>query len=128
MEVEKREIKTREDVILLVDTFYSKVKDDVLIGPIFNDVAQIDWAHHLPKMYDFWTTQLIGPATYHGRPFPPHIPLGLEKRHFMRWLSLFSATVDELFIGLGAEMAKQKARNIAAVFQYKLGIWEEQAD
>src|SRR5688500_15358355 len=96
----KREIKTREDIVLLVDTFYSKVKDDELIGPIFTDVAQIDWQHHLPKMYDFWTTQLIGPPSYEGRPFPPHMKLSLEREHFQRWLKLFSATVDELFIGM----------------------------
>lgn len=118
----KTEIKTKEDIKRLVDTFYGKVNNDELLSPVFNNEAKVDWEEHLPKMYKFWGTQLIGTADYFGRPFPPHAVLHINRQHFERWLQLFHETVDELFTGMGAEMAKQKARNIAAVFQYKLGL------
>jgi hemoglobin len=121
----KKEIKTEEDIKLLVDTFYDKVNKDPLLSPVFNEEAGVDWPEHLPKMYKFWGTQLIGTANYFGRPFPPHAVLNISAEHFQQWLKLFIATVDELFTGMSAEMAKQKARNIANVFQYKLGILKD---
>jgi hemoglobin len=121
----KREIRTEEDIKLLVDTFYGKVNQDELLSPVFNGQAKVDWEEHLPKMYKFWGTQLIGTANYFGRPFPPHAELHIGRDHFERWLQLFTETVDELFTGMSAQMARQKARNIAAVFQYKLGLIKE---
>ena len=118
----KKEIRTEDDIRLLVDSFYAKVNEDKLIGPIFNIQAAVHWDEHLPKMYAFWGTQLIGTASYNGRPFPPHMRFDLKAEHFNRWLDLFMQTVDEHFTGITAEMARQKARNIANVFQYKLGI------
>jgi hemoglobin len=122
----KKEIKTEEDVKLLVDTFYAKVNKDELLSPVFNGQAQVDWEEHLPKMYKFWGTQLIGTANYFGRPFPPHAALHIGREHFERWLQLFIETVDELFTGMSAQMARQKAKNIAAVFQYKLGLIKDE--
>jgi hemoglobin len=121
----KKEIKTEEDIKALVDSFYSKVSEDKLLGPVFNEEAGVDWDKHLPQMYKFWGTQLIGTANYSGQPFPPHMRLKITKNHFERWVELFKSTIDEHFQGLTAEMAKQKANNIANVFQWKLGIFEE---
>jgi hemoglobin len=121
----KNEIRTEEDIKKLVDTFYSKVNKDELLSPVFNDQAKVNWEEHLPKMYKFWGTQLIGTADYFGRPFPPHAELHIKVEHFQRWIKLFLETVDELFQGITAEMAKQKAKNIAVVFQYKLGLIKE---
>ena len=47
-------INNREDIELLVNKFYEKVKVDETIGYIFNEIANINWDKHLPKMYDFW--------------------------------------------------------------------------
>ena len=118
----KQEIRTGEQVKLLVDTFYGKVNADALLSPVFNTEAAVNWEEHLPKMYAFWGTQLIGSSNYTGRPFPPHMELNIGPAHFERWLMLFLQTVDELFEGEVAAIAKQKAMNIAAVFQYKLGL------
>jgi len=73
-------------------------------------------------MYKFWGTQLIGTGDYAGRPFPPHEELHINKEHFERWIALFLETVNENFIGDVAEIAKAKGRNIAAIFQHKLGL------
>ncbi|MDF2438608.1 MAG: sec-independent protein translocase TatC [Bacteroidota bacterium] len=118
----KSDISSENDIKLLVDTFYSKVNNDDLLSPIFNDKAKVDWPHHLPTMYKFWGTQLIGTMDYKGQPFPPHMKLDLAGEHFNRWLELFTATVKELFEGPTAELAIYKAQNIAQIFQYKLGI------
>jgi len=120
--MDKKEIKTEEDIKQLVDSFYSKVNKDEILSPVFNSEANIDWDEHLPKMYKFWGTQLLGTANYCGKPFPPHVALHINATHFERWLKLFQENVDEQFKGMVAEMAKQKARNIAEVFQHKLGL------
>jgi hemoglobin len=118
----RTEIKTPEDIKLLVDTFYSSVNADPLLGPVFNPDAGVDWEEHLTRMYSFWGSQLIGTGDYTGRPFPPHMKLNIGKAHFQRWVELFTAAVDEHFTGITAQMAKQKAMNIALVFQHKLGL------
>lgn len=115
-------LETREDVQLMVDTFYGKVKEDQLIGPIFNDVAKVNWEEHMPKLYNFWSDLLLGEDTYRGRPFPPHMHLNLQGVHFERWLTLFIGTVDELFVGLKAEEAKSRALRIARNFMINLSI------
>lgn len=115
-------IENREDIKVLVDGFYAKVRVDPLIGPIFNDVAQVDWAEHLPKLYDFWSDLLLGEDTYRGRPFPPHIKLNLQPGHFEQWLRLFLETVDEKFYGLTAEEAKRRALRIARNFMINLNL------
>jgi hemoglobin len=118
----KREIKTTENIKILIDKFYEKVNNDNLLSPIFNNDTKVNWEEHLPKMYKFWGTQLIGTADYTGRPFPPHMELDINKNHFNQWLTLFIETIEENFIGTEAETAKEKAKNIANVFQYKLGL------
>ena len=116
----KNDIQTTEDIKQLVDAFYEKVNADQLLAPVFNAHANVNWDAHLPKMYAFWGTQLIGTGNYSGRPFPPHMDLPIGKEHFAMWLTLFIETVDENFSGAVADIAKQKALNIAAVFQHKL--------
>ena len=88
------DIATTDDVALLVDRFYGKVRCDALLGPIFNDVAQVDWPAHMATLYSLWETMLLGTGTYRGAPFPKHAVLPVEKAHFDRWLELFLATVD----------------------------------
>jgi len=120
----KKDIENRNDVQLLIDSFYEKVKADKVIGYIFNDIAKVDWGKHLPVMYDFWEDVLFFTGTYKRNPIIPHINLhevaGLTKEHFTRWLQLFTATVDELFEGEKKELAKQRAMSIATVMQLKL--------
>lgn len=120
MKAELKEINTREEVIELVDSFYAKVNEDRMLAPIFNDFAAVDWEKHLPIMYDFWSSILLGETNYKGNPFFKHIPLPVDKQHFNRWLELFISTIEEKFIGEKAEEAKIRAKSIAAIFQHKL--------
>jgi hemoglobin len=120
------DIETSADVRLLVDRFYEKVRRDPLIGPIFDEVAKVDWPSHLATLYSFWETLLNvekkGSPTYSGAPFPKHAVLPLEKAHFDRWLQLFLETVDENFAGPKATEAKGRALSIADTFARLMGL------
>lgn len=119
MSESKTDIVDRNDVIKLVNTFYDKVKADPLIGPVF---SHVDWPHHLPKMYDFWSSMLLGEQSYRGNPMQKHFPLPIKSEHFNRWLKLFHQTVDENFAGDKAEEVKMRSNSIASVFQYRMGL------
>ena len=122
METKRKPLETRDDIRLLVDSFYSKVREDGYIGPVFTDIANVDWEEHLPKLYNFWADLLLGEDTYRGRPFPPHMKLNLQPGHFEQWLRLFVATVDEHFVGLKADEAKHRAYRIARNFMINLNL------
>ncbi|SIT94970.1 group III truncated hemoglobin [Pontibacter indicus] len=118
----KEDIKDEQDIKLLVDSFYAKVNEDDLLGPIFNGFAKVDWEHHLPIMYNFWSSVLLGTMAYKGQPFPKHMRLPIDRQHFARWVTLFCETADELFAGEKTAELKQKATSIAQVFQMKMGL------
>lgn len=120
MTEEKHDIRELEDIKVLVDSFYGKVRNDILIGPIFEEKIQDRWPQHLSKMYTFWQTVLLGEHTYYGSPFPPHAGLPVEAEHFNRWLALFSQTLEEHFSGKTADEALWRANKMAEMFQYKL--------
>ncbi len=103
----------------LVDTFYAKVRKDVLLGPIFENSIQDRWQVHLEKMYRFWQTILLHEYTYKGSPFLPHAQLPIQEEHFERWIELFNETIDENFYGSKAEEAKLRATKMAEMFQSK---------
>jgi len=115
----KHDILTRADIELLVNHFYDKVKQDTLLAPVF---AVVDWPHHLPVMYNFWSSMLLGDQTYLGNPFQKHVHLAINSAHFNRWLELFKRSVDEHFAGFKADEVKSRAQNIAGVFQHKMGL------
>ncbi|MEI6949723.1 group III truncated hemoglobin [Paraflavisolibacter sp. H34] len=118
--MQQQDILNIEDVRRLVDTFYTKVRGDEVLGPIFEERIGDRWAEHLEKMYRFWQTLLLEEHTYFGAPFPPHAQLPVDAPHFERWLQLFHASVDELFAGEKAEEAKWRGRRMAEVFEAKI--------
>ena len=119
------DITTAENVRTLVDSFYDKVSRDDLLAPVFNDVAHVDWATHLPTMYRFWESMLFGAGTYQGAPFPKHVVLPVQKVHFARWLELFVETTNAHFSGPKAEEAKGRAASIADTFAQRMGLLKD---
>jgi hemoglobin len=118
----KKDISSFDDIKLLVNKFYESVNKDDLLAWIFNDLSKVDWKTHLPVMYNFWSSILLGTKTYKGQPFDVHLYLPVEKKHFDRWVKLFEETVDEYFSGDTAKEAKLRANSIAEIFQYKIKV------
>ena len=118
-----KDITTKEDFQLLVNTFYDKVKASE-IGFFFTDLAKVNWEKHLPKMYIFWESVLFASVKFEGNPMGVHYPINemaaMEKHHFNTWLKLWKETVDLLFSGETADSAKNKAENIANLMAYKM--------
>ena len=114
-----KDILNREDIELLVNSFYDKVKQDSLLAPVF---SHVDWPNHLPIMYNFWSSMLFGDQTYNGNPFQKHIHLKIDVSHFNRWFELFKNTVEDHFVGMKADEVKSRAQSIAGVWQHKLGV------
>ena len=120
----KKDIETREDLLLLVTRFYEKLLADDSISYLFTDVAKINLEHHLPVLVDFWDSILFQSDTYHKNAMQPHINLHqkspLQLHHFETWLQYFNETIDELFEGEKAFLAKERALSIATVMRIKL--------
>jgi hemoglobin len=123
---QRHDIASRGDVAQLVDSFYGHVRRDGLLGPIFDDVARVDWDAHLPKMYDFWESVLFGAANFKGDPLAVHRALArrtpLTDAGFQRWVALFQMTVDDLFEGEVATEAKSRAARIAVTMMHHVAF------
>src|ERR687886_2876922 len=120
----RSDIETRADCERLVRAFYSRAFEDPIIGFIFVDVAKLDLDAHVPRITSFWETILLGARSYAGGAFRPHAELHarvrLREGHFTQWLNLWSRTVDELFAGERAELAKAHAQRVAQAFLQRL--------
>ncbi len=116
----KKEIQNRIDVQLLVDTFYGKIRKDKVLGPIFNGIIS-DWESHLTLLTDFWETQLFLKRNYGGNPVTAHQEVDakmghtITSEHFGLWLNLWFATIDELFEGDTAWIAKNRAQKMSTM-------------
>lgn len=103
----------------LVHGFYDRVRDDPLLGPVFE--ARIsDWPPHLARMCAFWSSVVLMTGRYRGRPMQAHAPLPIAGIHFDRWLSLFEATARDICPPRAAEVFIEKAQMIAQSLE--LGI------
>ncbi len=116
----KPTISSLNEIQLLVDSFYSKVRNDEILAPIFDSKIKDKWPDHLEKMYRFWQTVLLNDRTYQGSPLLPHLELEIEEIHFHRWLELFRETVEENFSGEIALEAIHRSQKIAEMFSLKL--------
>ena len=124
----KSDISCRRDIEKLIQIFYARMLDDIIIGFIFTQVAKVDLDKHLPIICDFWETILFQIPKYDRGTeiIEVHLNINskipLKKGHFTRWLYLFHSTVDELFKGKNAERSKEKADAIAQSIQKKLSL------
>lgn len=116
----KNDILNINDVKILVDSFYEKVRQDELLAPVFDERISNRWPIHLEKMYRFWQTVLLEEHTYSGSPFVPHATLPVKQEHFERWIILFYKTIDEYFEGEKAKEAKWRAEKMAEMFYHKI--------
>lgn len=122
----KKDIENRDDIVLLVNSFYEIVRENKILGYIFNDVAKVDWQEHLPKMYSFWGSLLLEEHSYSGNPMGKHIELSkiasMTDTEFSEWFLLFKETVDNLFAGEIADKAKFRGEHIARMMLHKIQL------
>lgn len=120
----KPDIHNRTDIEKLIIHFYTKVKADAVIGFIFNETVQINWDHHVQVITDFWESILLDNPVYKNNAMDVHYTLNrkvpLQKIYFETWLMLFTSSVDDLYFGKIANMAKTRAKSIAAVMEFKM--------
>ena len=127
----KKDITNRDDVELLVNAFYAKVIADKELGHIFQEIAKVNWTTHLAAMVDFWENIILFTGSYEGNPMNLHQHLHhiapLNEIHFEQWNNLFIRTVDELFDGAKASLAKYRALSISLIIKKKLLAfqWEQ---
>ncbi|KTD40318.1 group III truncated hemoglobin [Legionella parisiensis] len=106
----------------LVTHFYQKVQQDEILGPIFNDTAQIDWDEHIPLLCQFWNSIMLKTNEYHGNAYQKHTLLKqriqIEETHFVRWLNLFQEEAVNHLPWDAAKEIFQKASYIAKSLKY----------
>lgn len=113
----KKQIENRDDIALLVQTFYGKIRGHAEIGPFFNQTIQ-DWESHLEKLTDFWENNVFAVRKYFGNPIIAHVNVdakfnhGIEPTIFGLWLNLWFETLDELFEGENVTLLKTRARKM----------------
>jgi hemoglobin len=115
-----KKLENRQDLSLLVHTFYGEIREDETLGPIFNGhISDSQWPEHLSKLTDFWESQLFGVAKFRGNPSQKHksvdanLNYSITENHFEKWLQLWFETIDRLFDGEMASLAKEAARKMA---------------
>lgn len=122
-------IETREDIEVLVHSFYEKIRKDDILGPIFNThIPEDGWYEHLMNITDFWETNLFNVPRYKGSPTQKHINVDINSNytisqvHFGKWLQLWFESIDEMYIGDYALRAKDTARKMST--KQFLSIWK----
>jgi hemoglobin len=96
----------------LVRHFYVQVREDALLGPVF-DARIHDWEPHLRRMFAFWSSVALMSGEYHGSPMEKHLPLPVDAGHFDRWLALFEASAREICPPAAAAHFIERAHRIA---------------
>jgi hemoglobin len=124
-----RESVSEEQIATLVDTFYTRVRQDEVLGPIFERVIGDEWAPHLEKMRAFWSSLVLASGRYKGNPMVAHLMIAppIGARHFDRWLNLWRQTTAELFPQPVASIFVRKAESMAerlleTIVQYQTSL------
>jgi hemoglobin len=122
-----KDIENRADIELLLNRFYAKVFKDDLISHFFTKVVPLNLEEHIPVIADFWESILLNAKGYRKNVMEVHLNISkkskIEKQHLDRWVQLFTETVDELFAGPKATVAKQRAASIATMMNIKINYF-----
>lgn len=115
-----------ESIAALIVAFYGEARRDPVLGPVFSRMVgegEAEWAIHLRKVHDFWSSVMLATARYDGRPMQTHAMIdGLEPAHFARWLILFGMEAERLFVPEIAAAFKAKADKMAQALQNGIAL------
>ena len=115
------DIITEESLAELVPAFYARVREDELIGPLFN-AAVDDWDEHLGKLTAFWSSVMLTSGRYKGSPMVAHLRHvdAIKPVMFERWLEIWGETTRDLMPPEAAAALQGKATRIAESLQLGL--------
>ena len=113
------DITNKQDIEKLINLFYEKLLQNNEIKPVFNG---INFQDHIPNIVSFWSFVLLDEQGYKTNVFDKHIHLPIKPEMFEVWLKVFIDSVNELFEGEKAELAKQRATILTFTFKSK---WEK---
>ena len=118
------DLSSRADIHDLVVQFYREIVFDELLEPVFGEVAEVDWAVHIPKLIDYWCRVLLREQGYDGRILDAHRHVheieAFEPEHYDRWYALWVASIDSAWSGPIADQAKAHAAKMADIISRKL--------
>ena len=123
----KRDIETAEEIRIFVDTFYSAVRRDDLLGSIFNESIGDNWPSHQQKMYTYWENVLLNDYVPADSKYAAHSGMSLDKIHYKRWIQLFEENVDFHYKGPIADKARQLARKMIEIYTFKSEYYKDQS-
>lgn len=106
----------------LVHAFYARIREDAVLGPIFESRVAQRWPQHLATMVDFWSSVTLMSGRYGGKPHIAHQALDLTPAHFQRWLAIFEATAEDVCDPAAATFFMGRAHRIADSLQIGLNI------
>ena len=122
------DIKNREDIASIVESFYKLAMSDEKIGYIFTDVAKLNLEKHIPTICDFWETVLFGNMVYRGSVVSKHIELHklsrLEPLHFDTWIGIWEEIVNSNFKGEKADEMIHRAKLMAEMMKHKINYYD----
>lgn len=105
---------SEETIGVLVDRFYTRVREDEILGPVFAEAVGDEWGPHLQTMRNFWSSLMLASGRYKGNPMMTHLMLPrIGERHFNRWLALWKQTTAEIFPPEVANIFVRKAESMA---------------
>ncbi|MDG3008831.1 group III truncated hemoglobin [Rhodococcus sp. D2-41] len=123
-EAESADLADRADIDRLLRHFYGRALYDDALYELMEQIRVKGLDSHLPVMCDFWETVLLRARSYRSSVHTVHgeIHAGhpFAAAHFVRWLELWTASVDALFRGPRAERAKLQAGRIAWAMHRRL--------
>lgn len=115
---EARKALTEDGIRTMVEAFYGRVREDALLGPVFEGRLSGEWPEHLDRMVDFWSSVLLASGRYRGDPRARHHAIPeMRPAHFDRWLELFEEVLTEVFPPHTARDVLWRARRMRLVLE-----------
>ena len=107
-----------EQVSLLVETFYERIREHPRLSVLFAKGLTQNWASHMETMKRFWRSMLMQTSEYGGRPVPVHMQMdAVTPDDFAEWLALFRGTAREICPPAAANLYIDRAETIARNLQ-----------
>ncbi|MCC7297396.1 MAG: group III truncated hemoglobin [Bacteroidia bacterium] len=119
------DISSKNDIEFVVRKQYAALLEDAFTFPVF---SHLNLEEHLPKIFTFWSFVLdidAGNNPYRGNAFEPHTKLGLSATHFEKWLHYLHSAIGEKYSGNNADKWIAKSNELALMFQYKMGLMDD---